>query len=120
MIFNKTQGKFLHGVIDQWADDQTIAQETADLLRQSFSIRPFDWKKLAKYSFWIAITCFVIAVGSVLADRALLRLLRLFSTCRTACAVWAWCCSRQACFISASAAGAGNRIGSSATKRSSS
>jgi hypothetical protein len=79
MIFNKTQGKFLHRVINQWADEETIPRETADLLRQSFSIRPFDWKKLAKYSFWIAIACFVIALGSVLADRALLALLaRLF------------------------------------------
>jgi hypothetical protein len=77
MIFNKTQGKFLHGVIDQWVNDETIPQETAELLRQSFSVRPFDWKKLAKYSFWIAIACFVVAVASVLADQALLRMLRL-------------------------------------------
>ena len=78
MIFNQSQGKFLHKVIDQWADENTIPPETADLLRQSFSIRPFDWKKLAKYSFWIALICFVIAVASVLADRALLDLLALF------------------------------------------
>jgi hypothetical protein len=77
MIFNQAQGKFLRQVIDQWADEQTIPPETADLLRQSFSIRPFDWKKLAKYSFWIAIICLFIAVASALADKALLALLSL-------------------------------------------
>jgi hypothetical protein len=78
MIFNKTHGKFLLDVIGQWEDEKTIPPETAALLRHSFSIRPFDWKKLAKYSFWIAIACLMIAVGSVFADRALLRLLKLF------------------------------------------
>jgi hypothetical protein len=78
MIFNKTHGKFLLDVIGQWEDEKTIPPETAALLRHSFSIRPFDWKKLAKYSFWIALICLLIAVGSILADRALLKLLRLF------------------------------------------
>lgn len=75
MIFNKTQGSFLHDVIRQWENNEVVPQETAELLRQSFSIRPFDWKKLAKYAFWVAIICFVIAIGSILADEALLRLL---------------------------------------------
>ncbi|MDR2926481.1 MAG: DUF2157 domain-containing protein [Azoarcus sp.] len=78
MLFNKSQGNFLHGVIRQWENDEVIPQETAALLRQSFSIRPFDWKKLAKYSFWVTLICFVIAIGSILADEALLRLLALF------------------------------------------
>ena len=77
MLLNKKQGKFLHGVIDQWVKEKVIPPETAEHLRQGFSIRPFDWKKLAKYSFWVAIICFIIAIGSVLADRALLQWLRL-------------------------------------------
>ena len=81
MIFNKKQGKFLLEVIDNWAQEETISQETAAALRKTISIRPFDWKKLAKYSFWIALICIVIAVGSILADRVLLRLLEaLFDT----------------------------------------
>ncbi|MCL2644564.1 MAG: DUF2157 domain-containing protein [Betaproteobacteria bacterium] len=78
MIVNKTQGKLLHDVINQWAENKTIPTDTAELLRQSFSIRSFDWKKLAKYCFWVSIICFVIAVGSVLADRVLLELLKTF------------------------------------------
>jgi hypothetical protein len=77
MIFNRKQGKFLQDVIGHWENDETITRETAGRLRQSFSIRPFDWKKLAKYAFWVAIACFVIAAGSILADEALLGLLAL-------------------------------------------
>ena len=76
MIFNKKQGKFLLGVIDKWAEQETISQETADRLRESVSIRKFDWKKLAKYSFWVAIACLVISISSILADRVLLELLQ--------------------------------------------
>ncbi|MDR1424955.1 MAG: hypothetical protein LBI92_10210 [Azoarcus sp.] len=75
MIFNKKEGKFLQGVIGQWADDGTVTQETAALLQQSFSIRPFDWKKLAKYSFWAAIACLIITVGSIFNNKVLLELL---------------------------------------------
>ena len=78
MIFNKTQGNFLLDTIGQWEAQKTIPPETAGILRQSVSIRPFDWKKLAKYSFWIALVCLCIAVGSIFADRALLKLLAFF------------------------------------------
>ena len=80
MLFNKKQGKFIHSVIDQWAAQETVPQETAARLRESISIRPFDWKKLAKYSFWIAIICFIISVVSVLADAALIELLKTIFT----------------------------------------
>ena len=75
MIFNKKQGNFLLGVIDKWVEQETISQETAARLRESVSIRKFDWKKLAKYSFWVAIICLVISISSIFADRILRRLL---------------------------------------------
>ncbi|MDR2364684.1 MAG: hypothetical protein LBD68_02355, partial [Zoogloeaceae bacterium] len=68
MLLNKKKGEFLRRVIDEWLKEGTIPQETAERLRQSVSIRPFDWEKLAKYSFWIAIFCLLIAVGSALVD----------------------------------------------------
>ena len=75
MIFNKKQGNFLLGVIDKWVAEETISQETAARLRESNSIRKFDWKKLAKYSFWIAIVCLVISISSAIADKVLQKLL---------------------------------------------
>jgi hypothetical protein len=80
MLFNKRQGKFIHSVIDQWAVQEMVSQEAAARLRESISIRPFDWKKLAKYSFWIAIICFAIAVAGVFADNDLIALLEKIFT----------------------------------------
>ena len=81
MKFNKKQGYFLNDTINRWEIDGTITKDTAESLRNSYSIRPFDWKKLAKYSFWISIVCGIIAVGAVIADEYLIELFeKLFST----------------------------------------
>ncbi|HQQ95302.1 MAG TPA: DUF2157 domain-containing protein [Bacteroidia bacterium] len=81
MKFNKKQGQFLNETIREWETKQIINNETAEALRNSYSIRPFDFKKLAKYSFWVAMICFVIAFGTVMADRFLIELIEgLFSS----------------------------------------
>lgn len=78
MKFNKKQGHFLDNTISEWETNGTISKETADSLRNSYSIRPFDFKKLAKYSFWIAIISAIIAVGAVMADQFLIELIENF------------------------------------------
>src|SRR5213075_1933766 len=64
---------------------------TGGKLQQSLAIATFDWQKTARYSFIIAIICFVIAVSAVLADRILMQLLeRLFNApALLKCAVFA-------------------------------
>lgn len=79
MQFNKKQGLFLTKTIQDWQAQGIISPETADTLSSSFKIRPFDWARLAKYSFWISIICAVIAVAAILLDAMLMELLqRLF------------------------------------------
>lgn len=75
MKLNKSQGDFLRGVIERWESEGVLSTEAADRLKTSYTVRSFEWKELAKYSFWIAIFCGVIALGSVLADRFLMTLL---------------------------------------------
>jgi hypothetical protein len=56
-----------------------LPEAQAGLLANAIEVQPFDWRRLAKYSFWVALTCIVIAVSSALADRILIELLeRLF------------------------------------------
>ena len=75
MQFNKKQGKFLTDTIHTWKTNHIVSDDEANKLIQSFSIRPFDWGRLAKYSFWIAIICSVIAVSAVLADEFIINLI---------------------------------------------
>ena len=55
MKLNKSQGDLLKRVIERWEADGTIDVSTADRLKGSYTVRSFEWKELAKYSFWIAI-----------------------------------------------------------------
>lgn len=78
MILNKKKGHFLNKIIDQWETNGIVNEETADAMRNSYSIRPFDYKKLAKYSFWIAIICVIISLGAIMADEFLVELIESF------------------------------------------
>lgn len=81
MKYNKKQGNFLSNTISEWETTGTITKETAESLRNSYSIRTFDYKKLAEYSFWIAIICAIISVAALIADDLLIDLIEsLFSS----------------------------------------
>lgn len=73
-----------HGIamraIDQWRESGVIDSDTSARLMAYTSIAPFDWQRTARYAFIIAISCLVIAVGAVLADKVLMELLmRIFN-----------------------------------------
>lgn len=81
MQLNKKQGRFLKQVIAGWMAEGVVSQEMAEKLNNSYTIQSFDWKRLAKYSFWIALICGVIAIGAVVADDYLIKLVEdIFSS----------------------------------------
>jgi hypothetical protein len=75
MNVSKKEGRILNDAIARWTETHVISGEEALKLRSSFLVTPFDWKRVAKYSFWIAISCIVIAIASALADEWLMQLL---------------------------------------------
>lgn len=75
MRVDKNQATALRGAIEHWSRSGLLDEKTAGALEQDIEIVPFDWKRLAKYSFWAAIICVITAVGAVLADQVLLALL---------------------------------------------
>ncbi|MDU6056012.1 MAG: DUF2157 domain-containing protein, partial [Acinetobacter junii] len=78
MKLNKKQGLFLKQTIEHWQLQGTITPDVANELNQSFSIRPFDWERLAKYSFWISMICTVIAIAAITLDDYLMKLIERF------------------------------------------
>jgi len=79
MKLNKKQGLFLKQTIEYWQQQGTITPDVAKDLQNSFSVRSFDWERLAKYSFWISMICAVIAIAAITADKFLLDLIaRIF------------------------------------------
>lgn len=78
---DKQESEFLNRSIKHWEDEHLIDAETAENLRTSYEVKGFDWMRLAKYSFWIALACGVIAVGSLIINDAVIKWLKnLYNT----------------------------------------
>lgn len=75
MRLTKKKAKLVEMVIHHWITENVITREEGNKLLNSYEIVKFDWKRLAKYSFWISLTCIVISIGSIIADEVLIELL---------------------------------------------
>lgn len=71
MKVNRKQAETLRLAIQHWKEDGHLTETTASVLQKSIEIVSFDWKRLAKYSFWIALICIVTSISAIIADRAL-------------------------------------------------
>ena len=81
MRLTKKKAKILKAVIESWIEENVVSQSQGQMLLESYDVIGFDWKRLAKYSFWISIICIVISVGAILADDILRELFaKLFNT----------------------------------------
>ncbi len=75
MKVNRTQATALRGAIEHWHHQGLLDEHTATVLRQDIEVTPFDWKRMSKYSFWVALFCILSAVSAALADQVLVALL---------------------------------------------
>ncbi|HEX5056548.1 MAG TPA: DUF2157 domain-containing protein [Gammaproteobacteria bacterium] len=76
MQVSKKEGRILGGAIANWLEAGLISEEESRKLKNSYEVISFDWKRVAKYSFWLAISCVVISITSALADRWLVDLFK--------------------------------------------
>ena len=76
MKISRKHAAVLHAALDQWNQNGLLDDKMTNLLREDISVIRFDWKKLAKYSFWFSLICIVIAVGSILADEFFIEFFR--------------------------------------------
>ena len=72
MRVNRNQANALRGAVEQWNRQGLLDEQTTLALQQDIEVVPFDWKRLAKYSFWVALACVAGSIFSALADKALL------------------------------------------------
>ena len=79
MKLTKKKAKVVRSAIEAWVEEEVISRDQGRMLMSRCEVVSFDWKRLARYSFWISILCIVIAVGAMVADDYLIDLLeRLF------------------------------------------
>ena len=65
---DKQESEFLDATIRQWEIEKIIDPATAEKLHSSYEVKGFDWKRLAQYSFWVALACGIIAIASLIID----------------------------------------------------
>jgi hypothetical protein len=54
---DQQESDFLDRIITDWEKQGLVNDEQAVKLRESYDVKGFDWMRLAKYSFWIALIC---------------------------------------------------------------
>lgn len=69
------QATVVREAIEQWRGAGVLPDAQAATLAATIEVQYFDWRKLAKYSFWIALFSIVSSVSAALSDRMLRDLL---------------------------------------------
>ena len=75
MKLNKGKAKVVQKAVEAWREEGVLTAAESKRLLDHLEVVSFDWKRLARYSFWAALACIVISIGSVLMDQQLMQLL---------------------------------------------
>ncbi len=79
MQYNKEKAEFLRNSIDEWQSQQLLSEQQAQQLKQSITVRKFDWKQVTIYAFIIAVACAVLSIIVLLADKPLRAIIEKFT-----------------------------------------
>jgi hypothetical protein len=78
---DQNESEFLDKSISHWESEGILDRPTAERLRNSYEVQGFDWRRLAQYSFWVALACGIIAIASLIIDDNVIKWLeKLYDT----------------------------------------
>ena len=80
MQLSKKEARTVKYAISAWTANKVITPELSETLLDSYEVTHFDWKRVAKYSFWLAICCIIISLSAALADEWLIALIQRIFT----------------------------------------
>ncbi|MBB6500636.1 DUF2157 domain-containing protein [Pedobacter cryoconitis] len=81
MKIDQEKSDFLDEMLEHWQQENLLTPTEVERLKTSYEAKSFDWRRLAQYSFWIAMACGVISLGALLIDNKFLNYLRtLYNT----------------------------------------
>lgn len=73
---DRPESEFLDRVISDWQKNGLVGEDQADKLRNSYEVKGFDWMRLAKYSFWIALACGVVSFTFLIVNDTIVNLIK--------------------------------------------
>lgn len=81
MKIDQEKSEFLDEMLEHWKAERLLSEDDVRRLKNSYETKSFDWRRLAQYSFWIAMACGVISLGALLIDKDILTYLeKLYDT----------------------------------------
>ncbi|OAT32950.1 hypothetical protein M975_1389 [Buttiauxella brennerae ATCC 51605] len=75
MKVTRKQEKIVQRTLEGWRQEGVIDAAEQQRLQQNLSVQLFDWQRMSRYAFWVALACAIIAIGSLVADEYLMELL---------------------------------------------
>ena len=80
MQVTRKQERVIRQALDHWQQSGELSAQQHQQLESTLQRLPFDWKRLSRYAFGIAIACLIIAAVNLFSDTALIHyLIELFS-----------------------------------------
>ncbi|MET1055035.1 MAG: DUF2157 domain-containing protein [Pedobacter sp.] len=76
MKIDQEKSEFLDEMLEHWQEEHLLTRDQVRKLKASYEAKSFDWRRLAQYSFWIAMACGVISLGALLIDNQILDYLK--------------------------------------------
>jgi len=73
---DRSESEFLNKTIAHWQKEGILSDDAAEKLRGTYNVKGFDWMRLAKYSFWIALICGGASFAFLIVNDAVVRWLR--------------------------------------------
>lgn len=78
---DRQEEETISNALSYWEREGLIDSETTQRLRDSYEVKGFDWRRLAQYSFWVALSCVVLAFLSLFIDKEVLEIFtKLYDT----------------------------------------
>jgi len=73
---SRQEKETLDEALNHWREQDLIDDDLAKRLSNTYQVKGFDWRRLAQYAFWVALSCVVLAFLSLFADQMVLRWIR--------------------------------------------
>lgn len=73
---DKKQAYLLHQAIQYWRTSQLVSEEQVKTLEESYTVKNTDWQAIGMYIFIAAISCALMAFGSLVLDEKWIEVLR--------------------------------------------
>lgn len=76
MKVSKREYRVASKMLDYWQDQHLVDKTLRQKMQDSMKFKSFDWQGLARYAFWSAVSCTLIALVAVLLDDKLMALIK--------------------------------------------